>query len=261
MAAVPDLAGRVAVVTGAGSGIGAATARRLAAHGARVAAVGLTKASAAEVATHLPGACAFGADVSDPAAVTALYADVTDRLGTPGVLVHAAGVDDVQAKDLVHRQVSAGERVDVLADLADDQWRRMMAVNLDGAFYVLREALRAMRPAGGSVVLIGSEAAVHGLAGLAHYAASKGGVHALVRSAAKEAAAYGVRVNGIAPGVIDTPMSRRSHGLFGGNTLISPLGRSGDPDEIAKVALFLASDLASYVVGEVVNVDGGRTAS
>jgi 3-oxoacyl-[acyl-carrier protein] reductase len=261
MGAVPDLFGRVAVVTGAGSGIGAATCRRLAAHGARVAATGLTDASAAETVEELPGACAFGADVTDPAAVTRLFADVAERLGPPAVVVHAAGIDDVRAKDLVHRQVSAGQRVDVLAGLEDDQWRQMMAVNLDGSFYVLRAALQAMRERGGSVVLVGSEAGVRGLAGLAHYAASKGGVHALVRSAAKEAAAYAVRVNGIAPGVIDTPMSRRSHGLFGGATEISPLGRAGDPDEIAKVALFLASDLASYVVGEVVNVDGGRMAS
>jgi 3-oxoacyl-[acyl-carrier protein] reductase len=139
----------------------------------------------------------------------------------------------------------------------------MMSVNLDGAFYVLRSALRCFRSRGaGSLVLIGSETGVRGLPGLGHYAASKGGVHALVRSAAKEAIAYGVRVNGIAPGVIDTPMSRRSGGVFGSAAAaIAPIGRPGRPDEIAKVALFLSTDLASYVVGEVVNVDGGRMAS
>jgi len=175
------------------------------------------------------------------------------------IVVHAAGVDDVAAKEQSYQQTSAGSPIDVVAELTDEQWRRMLATNLDGAFFVLRAALRTMRQAsGGSVVMIGSEAGVHGLPGLGHYAASKGGVHALVRSSATEAIHYGVRVNGIVPGVIDTRMSRRSRGVFGAAGTVAPIGRPGQPEEIASVAMFLVSDLASYVVGEIINVNGGR---
>lgn len=257
-----DWTGRVVVVTGGGSGIGAATCRRFADHGARVAVWGQTADSVAETVAACPGSVGVAADIVDAGAVAAAFAQVHRELAPPFAVVHAAGVDDVVAKDRVHAQVSSGQPIDVLADLDDAQWRRVVAVNLDGSFHVLRGALRSLRDSGGgAVVMIGSEAGVHGLPGLAHYGATKGGVHALVRGAATEAIRYGVRVNGIAPGVIDTPMSRRSHGVFGSNAAaVAPAGRPGDPDEIAKVAQFLLSDLASYVVGEVVHVDGGRMA-
>ncbi len=257
------LEGKTIIVTGAGSGIGAATARVLAEHGARLVLLSLSEPGLTEIAEEMPEALAVVADVSEASSVDAAFAQSLEHFGRIDGVVHAAGIDDPATKALVARQTEAGQTVDTVADLTDEQWHRMISVNLDGSFFVLRAALRIMRKqASGSIVLIGSEVGVRGLAGLAHYAASKGGVHALIRSTAKEAAAYGVRVNGIAPGVIDTPMSRRSSGVFGGHaTALAPIGRVGMPEEIGGAAAFLCSDLSSYVVGEIINVDGGRVAS
>lgn len=251
------LAGQIALVTGAASGIGAATCDVLAGAGATV--VGLDRAFSEALPECLPAARRLCADVSKPAAVEAAFRTILRDHGQLDVVVHAAGVDDRAIKDKVHEQTSAGQPVLTLPAITAAQWTRMRSINLDGAFYVLQESSRVMVPRRrGAIVLIGSEAAVHGLPGLVHYGASKGGVHALTRSAGTELAAFGVRVNGIAPGVIDTPMSRRSRAYSAAT--VAPLGRLGEAAEIGKVALFLASDLASYVVGEVVNVDGGRLA-
>jgi 3-oxoacyl-[acyl-carrier protein] reductase len=254
--------GQIVVVTGGGSGIGEAVTRLFAERGARVAVLDIDAAAVSSVADDLDRALGLAVDVSDSAAVELAFDKVTELLGPIDAVVHAAGIDDVATKELVFQQTSEGKAVDVVAALSDDQWHRMMSVNLDGAFFVLRAALRRMQARRtGSIVLIGSETGVRGVAGLAHYGASKGGVHALVRSVAKEVACRGVRVNGIAPGVIDTPMSRRSRGAYDGDqALLAPLGRRGRADEIASVAFFLSGEDASYVVGEIINVDGGRTA-
>ncbi|WP_344411796.1 SDR family NAD(P)-dependent oxidoreductase [Pseudonocardia ailaonensis] len=248
------LEGAVAVVTGAASGIGEATTRLLVEHGARVAALDRTGRAKG------PDLLSVAADVADADSVERAFAEVTQRLGPPDVVVHSAGTDDREIKDLVARQRAAGEPVLSLPEITLDRWRRMQAVNLDGSFHVLRSAAaRMLELRRGAIVLVGSESGVHGLGGLAHYSASKGGVHALTRSAAVELAPFGIRVNAIAPGVIDTPMARRTKAVAAGQVPV-PLGRIGDSSEIAKVALFLVSDLASYVVGEVVHVDGGRMA-
>jgi 3-oxoacyl-[acyl-carrier protein] reductase len=248
-----------AFVTGAASGIGAAICELFAEQGARVAAIDHS-ATIERRDERLEAAVRLRADVTDPAAVRAAFVEAERALGQIDIVVHAAGVDDPAIKDLAFEQTSSGQSVLTLPAIANEQWRRMQAVNLDGTFHVLQAAAELMVPRRtGAIVLIGSEAAVHGLAGLPHYSASKGGVHALMRSAAKELAPQGIRLNAIAPGVIDTPMSRRSHAIFAGS-VPAPIGRLGEPAEIAKVALFLASDLASYVVGEVINVDGGRLA-
>lgn len=257
MSAGFGLDGARVLVTGAASGMGAAVCDALVDEGADVVGVDLAPVPGRERLTGVE------VDVSDPASVDAAFEHAVREHGGLDVVVHAAGIDDVRTKEKVASQRADGVPLDVLSSLPDEQWRLVTDVNLTGTFHVLRAALRTMIPASrGSVVVIGSEAGVHGLPGLPNYSASKAGVHGLVRSVAVEAAPHGVRVNAIAPGVIDTPMSRRSQGLYGGDAdaPVAPVGRKGQPVEIASAVLFLASDLASYIVGEVVNVDGGRTA-
>lgn len=250
-----DFHGRTVLVTGARSGIGEASVDVFAAHGATVVAVGRTAPESVP-----DGVTWITADVADRAAVDEVFAHIAAELGRLDAVFHVAGVDDPEAKRMVQEQVQAGEQVDVFSRLSQAQWDRMTTINLDGTFHVLQAAVRMMLPQRhGSIVLMGSEAGVRGVSGAAHYAATKGGVHALVRSVGKEIAPFGVRVNGVAPGDITTPMSARSKGIFKGDGgPVAPIGRSGTPEEVANVALFLASDLASYVVGEMINVDGGR---
>jgi 3-oxoacyl-[acyl-carrier protein] reductase len=256
------LDGKSAVVTGGGSGIGAAICATLAASGASVAVLDRDLKAAESTASGLRDAAAVSVDVSDRQGVEGAFASVANRFGRVDIVVHAAGIDDTATKALVRQQSENGLAIDILSGLSQSQWERMIAVNLTGSFLVLQAAIRCMKAHGsGAIVLLGSEAGVHGIPGTSHYSASKAGVHALVRSASRELAPIGIRVNGIAPGVIDTPMARRTASNFDpAGPPIAPLGRAGQPDEVANVALFLVSDLSSYVVGEVINVDGGRLA-
>jgi 3-oxoacyl-[acyl-carrier protein] reductase len=259
-----EFRGKTAVVTGAASGIGAAIGRALLDQGARVAMLVIDEDAVGRMALESDDATAIAADVSDADQVDAAFRRVAEMYGPPDHVVHAAGVDDPAVKQLVADQLAKGEPIDVTSGMTNQSWRRMISINLDGSFHVLSATLREMYPRrSGTIVLIGSESAVHGISGLSHYSASKGGVHSLIRSVAVEAIHQGVRINGIAPGVIDTPLSRRSPaGLHGAATqAVAPIGRKGRPEEIADVALFLLSQHSSYIVGEIVNVDGGRTAS
>jgi 3-oxoacyl-[acyl-carrier protein] reductase len=256
------LDGRTAVVTGGGSGIGAAVCATLAASGARVAVLDRDLKAAESTGSGLRDAMAVSVDVSDRHGVEGAFASVAGAFGRIDIVVHAAGIDDPAAKALVRHQSEDGRSIDILSGLGQGQWDSMIAVNLTGSFLVLQAAVRCMKAHGsGAIVLMGSEAGVHGLPGNPHYSASKAGVHALVRSASRELAPVGIRVNGIAPGVIDTPMARRTASNFDpAGPPIAPLGRAGRPEEVANVALFLVSDLSSYVIGEVIHVDGGRLA-
>ena len=243
------LEGRVAFVTGGGSGIGAAICARFASEGAAVIVADLDGEEAAAVAATVGGR-GVALDVTDSAAVDVAIAGL-DRLD---VLVNSAGVDDPPVKAAVARAVAAGEPIDVTAWMTDEQWRRTLTVNLDGTFFCLRAALRPMLAAGsGSIVNIASAAGVNPVPGLPHYSASKAAVIALTRSVAKEVAGRGVRVNAVAPGAVDTPMSGRTPPGVGPSI---PLGRMATPAEIAAAALFLASDESSYVTGEILNVNG-----
>jgi 3-oxoacyl-[acyl-carrier protein] reductase len=204
--------GKVAMVTGASSGMGAAVARQLAAEGARaVVLADVNGDGAAAVARELPAAQAVALDVADAAGVDGAVQDVLRRHGRLDVLVHAAGVDDPQAKQRIADALVEGRPVEVTDSLDDASWRRVMRVNLDGTFHVLRATVRAMRPVGaGAVVVIGSSSVFDTPVGYPHYAASKAGVHALTQAVAKEVIASGIRVNAVAPGPTETGMAART---------------------------------------------------
>jgi NAD(P)-dependent dehydrogenase (short-subunit alcohol dehydrogenase family) len=233
------LAGRSAFVTGGASGIGAAIAARLAAAGADVT-IGDVDVDAAKAHAEAIGATGVQLDVTDPASAEA-------AIGAGGpfdILVNNAGID------------MAGV---FFGDVTPTQWRRLLAVNLEGVFACTQAALPAMQQAGwGRIVNMASEAGRMGAKGDAVYAASKGAVIAFTKSIARENARYGITVNAIAPGPIDTPLLRRmppkAVEVVTASTL---LRRLGQPDEVAAAVAFLAAPEASYITGEVLGVSGG----
>ena len=249
----PLLAGKRALVTGAASGIGRATALRFVEEGARVTLVDVDEGALAEAAAACGAeAIAVPADVSDEEAVASGVAAAVARWGGLDVVVVNA------AKQLVGRD-------DVVERVELDAWQRTIDVNLTGAFLTAKHGVRALLAAGGgAVVCVGSPAGHYGIArALTAYSASKAGVYGLVKVLAADYAPAGVRVNGVFPGVTDTPMNAAfladeaaSARLLGA----VPLGRAGTAEEVAAVAAFLASDEASYVTGAVWAVDGGLTA-
>ncbi len=246
------LRGKVAIVTGAGSGIGRATALRFAAEGAKLVVNDLNAEAAARVAKEIEAAggiaAAFPADVADARQVEALIREATSRFGRLDVLVNNAAA------------VIPGP----LESISDADWRRTQAVTLDGVFFGIRAALPVMAAQGsGSIINIASGAAVAGEPGLAAYGAAKAAVVNLTKTAAVENAARGVRVNTILPGPIETPPLLAAVDATGGRAGWDrqiPCGRLGKPEEMAAVALFLASDDASYVHGAAIIADGGVAA-
>lgn len=230
---------RKALVTGASRGIGAAIAKRLAADGWDVAVnYSQNKDKALALATAIGGE-AVQADVSSSEQVKAMF----DAVGPVGLLVCCAGVSEYG----------------LLTDMTDAQWRRLFAVNTDGAFHCCREAIGGMvHEKAGCIVLISSVWGVHGASCEAAYAASKGAVIALAKSLAKELGPSGIRVNCIAPGVIKTDMlSALPPEVLPQLAEETPLGRLGTPEDIAHAAAFLASEGASFITGQVLTVDGG----
>ena len=240
---------RVAVVTGGGSGMGAAVCRRLAERGDRVGVLDVDGDAAATVAKDLEadGLAAVGveADVSDRAAVEAALDGVRAAFGRVEIMVTSAGIEGF---------------VDFL-DITPDAWDRIMAVNLTGTFHCLQAAVPDMIAAGwGRIVTISSSSAQSGTKRMAHYVASKGGVIGLTKALALDLAPHGITVNTIPPGAIDTPMMRRplDSGAMNLDQVLAraPLGRLGTPDDIAAACVFLCSEEAGYITGQQINVNG-----
>lgn len=258
-APIGRFAGQVAVVTGGGSGIGAAVARHLAREGCRAVHVfDVVEANARAVADEV-GGHAHVVDVASSEAVDAGFEAVVQVSGRLDVVVHAAGVDDPESKDRMLRAQEAGEPVDVLTHLTDAGWRRVLAINLDGTFHVLRAAVRIMKPQGaGAIVTVGSSAAFDTLVGYPHYAASKAGVHALSQAVAKEAIPFGIRVNTVAPGPVDTAMAARTP--LSVRRAMEASGAIGyaSAEQLADNICYLASPAAANVVGAVLLSNGGR---
>lgn len=250
------LGGRVAFVTGGGSGLGRAMARTFAAEGAAVAVFDLRGDAAEETLKELSGSghLALAGDVSDVAAVEAAFARVDEAHGRLDVLVNNAGVD--RLPDDGTDEMLKGEFG--LLHMSDEAFVRMQAIHLHGAFFCARAAARAMVPAqSGSIINMSSIAGLGGF-GAAHYCTAKGGLLGMTRSLARELGRARIRVNAICPGAIDTPMTEAmSEGILQGLKAATPLGRMGTAEEIAALALFLASDDGAFLTGQAISPNGG----
>jgi 2-hydroxycyclohexanecarboxyl-CoA dehydrogenase len=244
--------GRVAVVTGAASGMGLAIAQRLAGSGHRVAVLDLDGVAAERAAEDLRGsgaqALGIAADVADRGTVDSALAQVQRELGPVEIVVTSAGIDEFTS----------------FTDITPSQWDRMLAVNLTGTFHCVQAAVPDMMAAGwGRIVTISSSSAQSGARRMAHYVASKGGVIALTKALAAELGPHGITVNTIPPGSVETPMTRRAEAagdLPSTEALAKmiPVRRMGTPDDIAAACDFLCSEGAGYINGQQINLNGGR---
>jgi len=239
---------QVAVVTGAGRGIGHAIALRLAKEGARVASVSRTEANAKKTASEINGlradaAKAYAVDVADQAAVQKAAAQIFEDFGRVDILVNNAGV----TRDGLSMRMSM------------DDWDTVLNTNLKGAFNFTQAVMRPMiKQRGGRIINISSIAGLTGNAGQANYAASKAGLIGLTKTLARELASRGITVNAVAPGLIETDMTAVLSDEIRQSILEKvPLGKLGEPDDIAAAVAYLASAEAKYITGQVLTVDGG----
>jgi meso-butanediol dehydrogenase / (S,S)-butanediol dehydrogenase / diacetyl reductase len=246
---------RTAVVTGAAGGIGRAIARALAESGHRVALLDVDETGLGKTADGVTGDFQqHVVDVTDAAAVQQAITSVCRSWAVPHVVVNAAGISTMA----------------LIVDIGEDDWDRTMAVNAKGTFLVMKAVLpHMMRQRAGSVINIASVAGIEGAELLSHYSASKFAVVGLTQAAAKEVARFGIRVNAVCPGLIRTPMQDREviweADLLGrspeqirqGYVDMTPLARLGNPQDVARLASFLASDESDFITGQSIHVDGG----
>jgi 3-oxoacyl-[acyl-carrier protein] reductase len=270
------LKGKIALVTGAGSGIGRAIAALFVQEGARVVVNDVNGNAARETAEALGTAAearAIQADVADSTQVKAMFAEVEREYGTLDVLVNNAGIGiagmdqsqrdalgaraDSRIMELVSGQ-SIRTHLDITQEMTDEAWHRMIAVHLNGTFFCTREALRMMSRRNQGAIVNMSSVAAWGLESVPHYSAAKAGILGFTRAVAREVGSRKIRVNAICPGFIDTPMTRPMSDLMRKAVIgRTPLGRHAEPGEVAKTALFLASDDSSFFTGQWLSPNGG----
>ena len=239
-----DLAGKVALVTGGSRGIGESIAQTLHGAGAKIALFGRDGAKAQATAKSLgESAHGYACDVGQSAQVEAAVAEVERDFGTIDILVNNAGTT----------------RDNLMVRISEEDWDDVLETNLKGAFLMMKHAARGMiKRRAGRIINISSAAGQKGFVGAAAYAASKGGLNALTRVVAVEAAPYGVTCNVISPGVLDgglgTALSSKIREAY---LSITPLGRMGDPADVGELAVFLASPAGAYITGQIIGVNGG----
>jgi 3-oxoacyl-[acyl-carrier protein] reductase len=247
------LQGKAVLITGGGSGLGREMALTFAREGAKIGINDIKPESAQNVLTEIratgANAVTLVADVSNSSAVKKMFTEFIAAFGTIDVLVNNAGI----------ARASRFPEVFATADLTDEDWHQMLAAHIDSTFYCTREALKVMIPRkSGKIINLGSIAGTTGLAGASDYCAAKGAIISFSKSVAKEVVQHGILVNCIAPGFIQTPMTAPIP-EDARNQIIAatPIGRFGEPRDIALAALYLASDDANFMVGQVVSPNGG----
>ncbi len=260
------LAGKTALITGAARGLGAAMATRFAEAGALVIVNDLSLQAAEATAERL-GGHAVAADVADSGSVEAMFGQVRELTERVDVLVNNAGISGIEGDNdarerirLTAEALSRGEEAPELdggiSEVTDEQWRRMLAVHMDGTFYCCRAAAPLL-PEGGSIINLGSIMGTFGRGGGTAYCAAKAGILGFTRALAHEVVDLNIRVNAIAPGWIHTDMTdplEPMHGLIRAGT---PMGRLGDKDDIAWAAVYLASEEAKFMTGQTLSPNGG----
>jgi 3-oxoacyl-[acyl-carrier protein] reductase len=240
-----ELTDKIALITGAASGIGRACALTLAQAGATIVAVDINEAGAEETITSIGSGAAMGCDLRNPAAITALQQRVAAEMGGVDMLINCAGL------------ISYRKGVDAVPV---DEWNLVLDVNLRGTYLICQAFMETLKERGnGRIITFSSLAArVGGIEVGVHYTASKAGLIGFTRSLAKEGGPFGITANAVAPGVILTePVKAQIGGNEAAYLPQIPLGRLGDPQDVANVVLFLASPLASYITGVVLDINGG----